>query len=68
MLHRVALVRTTRYNIPEDAILHSHHRENLKSYIYAFFLMDGDYALSLPTSLARYTPYSTFLTNFFFYL
>jgi hypothetical protein len=26
------LTRTTRRNIPEDAILHSHHRENLKSY------------------------------------
>jgi hypothetical protein len=27
------LTRATRHNIPEDAILHSHHRENLKSYI-----------------------------------
>jgi hypothetical protein len=26
--------RVTRRNIPEDAILHSHHRENLKSYLY----------------------------------
>jgi hypothetical protein len=26
------LSRTTRRNIPEDAILHSHRRENLKSY------------------------------------
>jgi hypothetical protein len=25
--------RTTQRNIPEDAILHSHRRENLKSYI-----------------------------------
>jgi hypothetical protein len=25
------LTRATRRNIPEDAILHSHHRENLKS-------------------------------------
>jgi hypothetical protein len=33
MLRRVALVRTTRRNIPDDIILHSHRRGNLKSYI-----------------------------------
>jgi hypothetical protein len=27
------LTRVTRLNIPEDTILHSHRRENLKSYI-----------------------------------
>jgi hypothetical protein len=27
------LTRATWRNIPEDTILHSHHRENLKSYI-----------------------------------
>jgi hypothetical protein len=27
------LTRATRRNIPEDTILHSHRRENLKSYI-----------------------------------
>jgi hypothetical protein len=27
------LTRATRRNIPEDAILHSHRRENLKSYM-----------------------------------
>jgi hypothetical protein len=27
------LTRATLHNIPEDTILHSHHRENLKSYI-----------------------------------
>jgi hypothetical protein len=29
----LVLTRATQRNIPEDAILHSHHRENLKSYI-----------------------------------
>jgi hypothetical protein len=28
------LTRATRRNIPEDTILHSHRRENLKFYIY----------------------------------
>jgi hypothetical protein len=28
------LTRITRRNIPEDGILHSHRRENLKSYIF----------------------------------
>jgi hypothetical protein len=27
------LTRSTRGNIPEDGVLHSHRRENLKSYI-----------------------------------
>jgi hypothetical protein len=27
------LIRATRRNIPEDGTFHSHHRENLKSYI-----------------------------------
>jgi hypothetical protein len=27
------LTRATRHNIPEDSILHSHRRENLKSYL-----------------------------------
>jgi hypothetical protein len=28
------LTRATRRNIPEDTILHSHRRENLKSYVF----------------------------------
>jgi hypothetical protein len=28
------LTRVSRLNVPEDNILHSHRRENLKSYIY----------------------------------
>jgi hypothetical protein len=48
MLCHVALVRTdvseeltraTRHNIPEDTILHSHRRENLKSYNTVRFLI-----------------------------
>jgi hypothetical protein len=32
------LTRATRRNIPEDAILHSHRHENLKSFLmYVFF-------------------------------
>jgi hypothetical protein len=27
------LIRATRHHIPEDGMLHSHHRENFKSYI-----------------------------------
>jgi hypothetical protein len=33
------LTRVTRSNIPEDAILHSHRRENLKSYIIQLILI-----------------------------
>jgi hypothetical protein len=32
-INRSTVRRTTRRNIPEDATLHSHRRENLKSYI-----------------------------------
>jgi hypothetical protein len=36
------LTRATRRNIPEDAILHSHRRENLKSYMdYTRLASDG---------------------------
>jgi hypothetical protein len=30
------LARATRRNVPEDTILHSHRRENLKSYFKAW--------------------------------
>jgi hypothetical protein len=36
------LTRATRRNIPEDTILHSHRRENLKSYIMVFSLCSYD--------------------------
>jgi hypothetical protein len=36
------LIRATRHNIPEDAILHSCRRENLKSYIsITWFLVEN---------------------------
>jgi hypothetical protein len=45
----LVLTRAMQRNIPEDAILHSHHRENLKSYIVFGFVIsileywfDGD--------------------------
>jgi hypothetical protein len=31
------LTRATRHNNPEDTILHSHRRENLKSYMFIMF-------------------------------
>jgi hypothetical protein len=34
------LTRATQRNIPKDAILHSHRRENLKSYIGSLFIGD----------------------------
>jgi hypothetical protein len=35
------LTRATRRNIPEDTILHSHRRENLKSYIGLSYLISN---------------------------
>jgi hypothetical protein len=32
----LVLTRATRRNFPEDTILHSHRRENLKSYTFIF--------------------------------
>jgi hypothetical protein len=34
------LTRAPWFNIPEDDILHSHHCENLKSYVIYFFLLE----------------------------
>jgi hypothetical protein len=38
------LTRATWHNIPEDTILHSHHRENLKSNSYMFVSHSSDKA------------------------
>jgi hypothetical protein len=35
------LTKATRRNNPEDTILHSHRRENLKSYIENMFLLSN---------------------------
>jgi hypothetical protein len=40
------LTRATRRNNPEDTILHSHRRENLKSYISGFYSASELYQLS----------------------
>jgi hypothetical protein len=41
----LVLTRATRRNIPEDASLHSHRRENLKSYIFLRHLIVGTFHL-----------------------
>jgi hypothetical protein len=41
------LTRGTRRNIPEDIILHSHRRENLKSYT-VYFLVCFNKILNIP--------------------
>jgi hypothetical protein len=36
------LTRATRRNVPEDGILHSHRRENLKSYMFNGFMRNNN--------------------------
>jgi hypothetical protein len=43
------LTRATRHNIPEDDILHSHHRENLKSWNNFFLVF-----CKVPTTVIMY--------------
>jgi hypothetical protein len=59
------LTRATRRNIPEDTILHSYHRGNLKSYfIHYFRVSTSAFARRIVTenflnaSQQRTTPYS----------
>jgi hypothetical protein len=47
---KVGFYRATQRNIPEDAILHSHRGENLKSYIAWFCL---SYPFMLETVISR---------------
>jgi hypothetical protein len=44
------LTRATRCNIPEDIILHSHRRENLKSYMFTVALHSESYKYILKGS------------------
>jgi hypothetical protein len=43
----LVLTRSTHRNIPEDAILHSHRPENLKSYTCIHILASGKYIYHL---------------------
>jgi hypothetical protein len=52
------LTRATRRNNPEGTILHSHRRENLKSYI-LFFVYEYEYFLSLSLSTIPLEPRSS---------
>jgi hypothetical protein len=54
------LTGATRRNIPEDTILHSHSRENLKSYI------DGGEVVSLTLRPAALCPQEDFKYSFLF--
>jgi hypothetical protein len=47
------LTRATRHNIPEDAILHSHRRENLKSYTIQFYFYLSPLPFLMVNSKAR---------------
>jgi hypothetical protein len=62
--NRRTLTRATQRNIPEDTILHSHRRENLKSYITAqmFFLVLHD-VLRLHKSYVADTVYLQWASN-----
>jgi hypothetical protein len=50
MLRCVALARATQRNIPEDAALHSHRRENLKAYTWFVFkqIVISSYSENIP--------------------
>jgi hypothetical protein len=54
------LTRATQHNIPEDGILHSPHRENLKSYIVVSYL-HAPHNLTLPCADLPHLFYATCL-------
>jgi hypothetical protein len=47
------LTRDTRRNIPEDAILHSHRRENLKTYILLESIRTNGFVCNLNRGVPR---------------
>jgi hypothetical protein len=49
----LVLTRTTRRNIPEDTILHSHSRENFKSYNFHSWLREGSKIPQDPLKLVQ---------------
>jgi hypothetical protein len=53
-----ALTRATWRNIPEDGIIHSHHRENLRSYIEltGWALWQRDYVFHVRYEMGFYIP------------
>jgi hypothetical protein len=50
-----ALTRSTQRNIPEDAILHDHRRQNIKSYIVVLMITSTPGMFVVPGCLIRRT-------------
>jgi hypothetical protein len=48
---------TTRYYIPEDSILHTHHRENLKSHMYTYRIKSTHRLKVKKVKQSLYTPW-----------
>jgi hypothetical protein len=55
------ITRVTRRNIPEDTILHSHRRENLKSYIHLLIVEHSEIVLFVECNNAALKKLSNFI-------